>query len=115
VRSRGSLANEAFEQIDINCQHDDATDAGPSSHDGNGYVTAVAEMLAAMATAKTAAMATTTTTTAAVAVDDDVGNIKSGKIKKNHNKSPSVTKQTTGAVTLVHPNQAHASSPIVCR
>ncbi len=71
VRSRGSLANEAFEQINVHRQHDDATDVGPSSHDGNGYVTAAAKMLAAMA------MATTTTaTTAAWAVDDDVGNIK---------------------------------------
>jgi hypothetical protein len=66
VRSRGSLANEAFERIDIDRQHEDATDAGQSSHDGNGYVTAAAEMLAAMATAKAAATATTTTTTAAV-------------------------------------------------
>jgi hypothetical protein len=72
VRSRGSLANEAFERIDVDRQHDDATDAGPSSHDGNGYVTAAAEKLAAMATART----TTTTTTAAWAVDDDMGNIK---------------------------------------
>jgi hypothetical protein len=72
VRSRGSLANKAFERIDVNRQHDDATDAGPLSHDGNGYVTAAAEMLAAMATATT----TTATTTVAWAVKDDVGNIK---------------------------------------
>jgi hypothetical protein len=71
VRSRGSLANKAFERIDVDRQHDDTTDAGPLSHDGNGYVTAAAEMLAAMATATT-----TTTTVAAWAVDDDVGNIK---------------------------------------
>jgi hypothetical protein len=76
VRSRGSLTNKVFEQININRQHDNATDVGPSSHDGNGYVTAAAEMLAAMATAKTAAMATMTTMMAAVAVDDNVGNIK---------------------------------------
>ncbi len=71
MRSRGSLANEAFKRIDVDRQHDDATDVGPSSHDGNGYMTAAAEMLAAMAKATT-----TTTTTVAWAVDDDVGNIK---------------------------------------
>jgi hypothetical protein len=76
VRSRGSLANEAFKQMDINHQHDDATDVGPLLHDGNSNVTAVAEMLAAVATAKMAATAMTTTTTAAVAVNNDVGNIK---------------------------------------
>jgi hypothetical protein len=108
VRSRGSLANEVFERINIDRQHDNATDAGPLLHDGNGYVTAAAEMLAAMVTATTM----TTMTMAAWAVDDNVGNIKSGK-KKNHDKLHSVTKQTTGAVTLVHPNQVHASLPIV--
>ncbi len=76
VRSRGSLANEAFKQMDINHQHDDATDAGPLLHDGNGYVTAAAELLAAVATAKIVAKAMTTTTTAAVVVNNDVGNIK---------------------------------------
>ncbi len=75
MRSRGSLANEAFEQMDINHQHDNVTDVGPLLHDGNSYVTAVAEMLAAVATAKMAAKAMTTTT-AAVAVNNNVGNIK---------------------------------------
>jgi hypothetical protein len=75
VRSRGSLANKAFERINVDRQHDNATDAGPSSHDGNGYVTAAAEMLAAMATATTTTT-TTMTMKAAWAVDDNVGNIK---------------------------------------
>jgi hypothetical protein len=71
VRSRGSLANKAFERIDVDRQHDDSTDVGLLLHDNNGNVTAAVEMLAAMA------MATmTTTTTAAWAVDNDVGNIK---------------------------------------
>ena len=76
MRSRGSLANETFEQMDIDHQHDGAIDVGPLLHDGNSYMTAVAEMLAAVATAKMAATAMTTTTTAAVAVNDNVGNIK---------------------------------------
>jgi hypothetical protein len=71
MRSRGSLANKAVKQINVDHQHDEATDTGPLLHDGNGYMTAVAEILAAMATAMT-----TTTTTAAWAVDDDVGNMK---------------------------------------
>jgi len=61
--------------MDINHQHDDTTDVGPLLHDGNSYVKAVAEMLAAVATAKMAAKAMTTTT-AAVAVNNNVGNIK---------------------------------------
>ncbi len=72
MRSRGSLANKAFEWIDVDHQHDNMTDAGPSSYDGNSYVTAVAEMLAAIAMATTR----TTMTTAAWAVDDYMGNIK---------------------------------------
>ncbi len=71
VRSRGSLANKAFERIDVNCQHEDATDTGPSLHDGNGYVRAAAEMLKATVTATTM-----TTMTEAWAANDDVGNIK---------------------------------------
>ena len=35
-RSRGSLANKAFKRINVDRQHDNATDTGPLLHDGNG-------------------------------------------------------------------------------
>jgi hypothetical protein len=49
VRSRGSLPNKAFKRINVDRQHDNATDAGPLSHDRNGYMTVAAKMLAAVA------------------------------------------------------------------